>query len=411
MLLKSQIEQAYLLQQKIRIQKTGKIIERQQLKKLSLDNNFIQVISGIRRCGKSTLLHQLMNNYSEVAYFNFEDPRVLNFEVSDFAKLEEVIDENTSVYFFDEIQNVPKWELYIRQLRDNEKKVFITGSNASLLSKDLGTRLTGRYLNTELFPFSFVEYLDFTGQNNSVSGFEQFLQNGGFPEYLQVRQAEVLQNLLKDIVLRDIAIRYNIKNTKTLLDIALYLISNMGKETTYNSLKKTFDVGSANTIMDYLSWMEDAYLLFFLQKFNWSAKSRAVNPRKVYAIDTGFIKANSLSFNSDFGRLLENAVYIHFRSNGIKMYYFREKSECDFVLFNGNDCKYAVQVCYDLNSDNQQREIRGLMEALNFFKIEEGYILTLSQKDSLSIDGKKIRIVPANEFLSDNSFLSGIGIH
>lgn len=404
MLLRSEIEQAYLLQQK-GLAKVRKTIEREQLKNISVDNDFVQVISGIRRSGKSTLLYQLMETYQEVAYFNFEDSRVVNFEVGDFSKLDEIIPDSTEAYFFDEIQNVSKWEIYIRRLRDSEKKVFVTGSNASLLSKDLGTRLTGRYLNTELFPFSYSEYLVFSSQKPEATSFEQYLQKGGFPEFLKVQQTEILQNLLKDILLRDIAIRYGIRNTNVLLDIALFLLSNVGKETTYNSLKRVFQVGSVSTVVDYLGWMEDAYLLFFLEKFSWSAKSRSVSPRKVYAIDTGFINTNSLSFTSDFGRLLENAVYIYFHSNGIKMYYFREKKECDFLLFKDRTCEMPVQVCHDLNSDNKQREIDGLMEALNFFDLEEGYIVTLRQKDSLTLDGRKITIVPAHEFFMDKNFL------
>lgn len=398
MLLKSEIEQAYTLQQRIPL--SGKMVGREQGRVLELGNDFIQVISGIRRSGKSTLLRQVMAGYDTVAYFNFEDPRLTSFEVSDFPKLDEIIPDTTQAYFFDEIQNVPKWEVYVRQLRDRGKKVFITGSNASLLSRDLGTRLTGRYLNTELFPFSYCEYLVFSAETDSEEGFGGYLRKGGFPEFLTTLSAEVLQNLFKDIVLRDIAIRYSIRNTKMLMELALFLVTNVGKETTYNSLKKTFNVGSANTIMDYLGWMEDAYLLFFLQKFSWSAKSRAVNPRKVYAIDNGLIRANSLSFTSDDGRLLENAIYIFFRSKGIQMYYFKEKRECDFVLFNGVKCELVVQVCHSLHYDNKQREITGLLEALFFFDLEQGYIVTLSDRDEMVYDDKKIMVIPANEFFS-----------
>jgi len=404
MLLKSEIEQAFLIQQEMLAQPAN-TIKRVQLKKIAAENDFIQVISGIRRCGKSTLLHQIMTNYRKIAYFNFEDPRVTNFEVSDFPKLDEIIPVDTQAYFFDEIQNVPQWEIYIRRLRDNTKKVFVTGSNASLLSKELGTRLTGRYLSIELFPFSYPEYLTFSKQKNSIENFESYLQEGGFPEFLKTQNPEVLQNLLKDIVLRDIAIRYKVRNTKILLDIALFLISNIGKETTYNSLKKTFQVGSANTISDYLGWMEDAYLLFFLQKFSWSAKNRMVNPRKTYAIDNGLIKANSLSFTSDYGRLLENAVMVYFRSNRVSMYYFKEKYECDLLLFNRTKCQMPVQVCYDLNNDNEQREINGLLEAIHFFDLDEGYIITLGQKDTLTVENKKIIIVPAHQFFTDENFI------
>lgn len=399
MLLKSEIENAFLLQQE-KIKQNKSNVIRAKAASITIDNSFVQVISGIRRCGKSTLLNFLMGKYTKVAYFNFEDPRVINFEVSDFSKLEEIIPKNVEAYFFDEIQNVAQWEVYIRQLHDYEKKIFITGSNASLLSKDLGTRLTGRYLNTELFPFSYQEFLVFEKKEANLLSVTHYLEKGGFPEYLKSNNVEVLQNLFKDIVYRDIAIRYGIRNTKMLIDIALFLISNVGKETTYNSLKKTFQVGSTNTVVDYLTWIEDAYLLFFLQKFSYSAKSIAVNPRKVYAIDNGLINANSLSFSSDNGRKLENAVYIYLRNKGTKMYYFREKNECDFVLFDKDKCTTALQVCYEINGDNKTRELGGLLEAMQFFDLNKGFIITQNQKDSLQIEDKTVYLIPAFEYFS-----------
>lgn len=397
MLLKSEIENAYFLQQE-KIKQNKSNVIRKKATSIAIDNSFVQVISGIRRCGKSTLLRFLMEKYAKIAYFNFEDPRILNFEVSDFSKLEEIIPKNVEAYFFDEIQNVAQWEIYIRQLHDYEKKIFITGSNASLLSKDLGTRLTGRYLNTELFPFSYQEFLVFEKKEANLLSLTNYLNKGGFPEYLKSNNVEILQNLFKDIVFRDIAIRYGIRNTKTLIDIALFLISNVGKETTYTSLKKTFQVGSTNTVVDYLTWLEDAYLLFFLQKFSYSAKSIAVNPRKVYAIDNGLINANSLSFCSDNGRKLENAVYIYLRNKGTKMYYFREKNECDFVLFDKDKCTAALQVCYEINGDNKTRELGGLIEAMQFFDLKEGFIITQNQKDSLQIEDKTVCLIPAFEY-------------
>lgn len=398
MVLKREIQAAYTIQQTRKQNVSGKNL-RNKIDKIQIENSFVQVITGVRRSGKSTLLHFLMAKYSKIAYFNFEDPRIIDFNVSDFSKLDDIISEDTEAYFFDEIQNVPQWEVYIRQLHDYEKKVFVTGSNASLLSKDLGTRLTGRYLAIELFPFSYSEFLQFQKEENSEKSVEKYLKVGGFPEFLKTNNVEVLQNLFKDIVFRDIAIRYSIRNTKLLIDVALYLLSNIGKETTYNSLKKTFQVGSANTIMDYLNWFEDAYLLFFLQRFSYSAKSIAISPRKVYAIDNGLINANSLSFSEDKGRILENAVYIHLRNQGVKMYYFREKRECDFVLFHQEKCIKALQVCHEVHSENQEREVSGLLEAMQFFDLEEGFIITFNQKDQIEKDGKMIYLVPSNEFL------------
>ncbi len=289
----------------------------------------------------------------------------------------------------------------MRQLHDYSKKVFITGSNASLLSKDLGTRLTGRYLAAELFPFSYTEYLKFSNKTGSAETFGFYLEQGGFPEYLQTENNESLQNLLKDIVLRDVAVRYGIRNTKTLLEIALYLISNIGKETSYNNLKKVFSVGSANTVMDYLTWLEDSYLLFFIKKFSWSVKSMAVNPRKVYTIDTGLARANSLSFSSDFGRLLENAVFIYLRAKGRPMYFFKEKGECDFIMFEKGKAIQAVQVCYRVEDTNFEREYGGLLEAMKFFNLTKGVIVTLDQKDKIEKEGCTIELVPAYEYVAE----------
>ena len=172
----------------------------------------------------------------------------------------------------------------------------------------------------------------------------------------------------------------------------------MGKEISYNGIKKTFEIGSANTVSDYLNWLEDAYLLFFLPRFSWSAKSISKNPKKVYCIDPGFARANSLSFSKDQGRLLENLVYLIFRKTTHKLFYYREKKECDFVVFEEKNCKWAVQVSEKIHSENKNREIEGLLEAMSFFDLKEGFILTLDQEDSLSVDGKMIWILPIRAF-------------
>ena len=277
----------------------------------------------------------------------------------------------------------------------------MTGSNASLLSKELGTRLTGRHLRHEMFPFSYPEYLLFTKQKKSAVSISRYLQEGGFPEYLESHNPEILQTLLKDIVLRDIAVRHQVRNTHVLLNMALFLISNIGKECTYNSLKKIFGLGSANTVSDFLSWLEDAYLLFFLPRFSWSAKNSSVNPRKVYAIDTGLVDANTLSFTEDKGRLLENAIYLFLRQHYAMIYYFREQKECDFVVFENRKCKWLIQVCLELNQDNKVRETDGLVEAMKYFKMKEGIIVTLNQRDKITIGEYKIELIPAADFLSE----------
>lgn len=399
MVFKTDIEQAYQLQQ-ASLGPKGGLINRTYMQNINLSLRHVEVISGVRRCGKSTFLKQIMLQYSELAYFNFEDSRIFGFEVGDFQKLDEVIGSGKTAYFFDEIQNVQAWEIFVRQLHDRGEKVYITGSNASLLSKELGTRLTGRYIGHELFPFSYPEYLLFKGQENNSSSYEVYLQNGGFPEYLDSEKTEILQSLLKDIVYRDIAIRYNIKNTRSLMDITLFLISNVGKEFTFNSIRNNFSIGSANTVSDYLTWLQDSYLFFFLPRFSWSLKASAVNPRKVYAVDNGMVNANSLSFSKDKGRLLENAVYIHLRRIYSSIFYFREKGECDFVVFKNDQSVILIQVCLEVHGENKDREINGLAEAMEFFKLSEGTIVTLNQSDTIILNSKQINLIPGYLFMT-----------
>ena len=400
MVFKEDILAAYKGQQNL-LEKENRFVERDYLKTLNPSSSHIEVIAGIRRCGKSTMMRQIANRfYNKVAYFNFEDSRVFGFEVSDFSKLDEVIGHEVEAYFFDEIQNVSGWEVFVRQLHERGAKVFVTGSNASLLSRELGTRLTGRYLSHEVFPFSYREYLLYFSFQDTLENFKKYVQCGGFPEFLRDQNPEILQMLLKDILFRDIAVRYGIKNTHVLMDIALYLVSNIGKEVSFNGLRNNFNVGSPTTVSDYLSWMEDAYLLFYLPRFSWSAKSISKNPKKVYCIDTGFAKSNSLSFSKDEGRLLENLVYLNLRKKFQKLFYFRERQECDFVVFEGNSCKWLIQVCDTLHPDNRDREINGLMEAMEFLKMDIGYILTLNQNDQVVINGKTIIIQEVKKFLT-----------
>jgi len=304
----------------------------------------------------------------------------------------------TWVFFFDEIQNVEGWEIFVRQLHDRGKKVYITGSNASLLSRELGTRLTGRSIRHELFPFSYQEFLVYTNRKDNAEGFQNYVQKGGFPESIRDDKPEILQELLKDIVFRDIAVRYGIKNTNTLMSIALYMISNVGKEISYNGIRKIFEVGSPSTVSDYLSWLADSYLFFYLPRFSWSTKSISKNRKKVYAIDTGLANANSLSFSKNKGRLLENLVFINLRKQYDSIFYFRENKECDFVVFENRKCKWVIQVCEKLHHDNRQREINGLLEALDYFEMDTGYVLTNDQMDKLSIDGKTINVQPVRLF-------------
>ncbi|GGB02788.1 ATP-binding protein [Puia dinghuensis] len=342
----------------------------------------------------------LKERYSDALYLNFEDPRLYEFERKDFLKLDEIIREaGSKVLLFDEIQIIPEWERYVRQKLDENFKVVITGSNASLLSRELGTKLTGRHITKELFPFSYREFNSFHQLVPSPDSLHQYLQTGGFPEYVKQKTDEILNHVFDDILIRDIAVRYGIRDIKTLQRLALYLISDVGKFFTANRLKSLFEIGSTNTITEYLSHLEDSYLFYFVPKFSYSLRKQMINPRKVYAVDTGMISANSSSYADDNGRMLENLVYLHLRRKTKDINYYSEKGECDFVTFNKGHIQEVIQVCYDLNQDNLDRELNGIFEALQFFNVKEGKIITFQQKDQFEQEDWKVEVIPCHEFL------------
>ena len=353
----------------------------------------ILVVSGVRRCGKSTLLQHNFGLQKNSININFEDPRLEGFEINDFFKIEKIASETAKdIFIFDEIQNIPEWEKYARAAHDRGKKIYITGSNASLLSKELGTRLTGRYKQTELFPFNFSEYLEFTDQQANEKTFKNFLFSGGFPEYLKEQNTEYLRTLLKDIVIRDIAVRRNIRNEHLIVRLAVFLMSNIGKELSYNNITKMLQIKSVRSTIDYCDYLQESYLVEFIPRFSFSVKQQIGNPKKVYAIDTGMAKANSLSLSDDLGRILENAVYLQIRNNTKDiMYYKDDKSECDFIVKDKNQQLTAIQVCWNLTPDNLDRELTGLKNALKTTKAKKGMIITFNQEDNL--DG--ILVIPA----------------
>ncbi|MDD3175100.1 MAG: ATP-binding protein [Candidatus Nanoarchaeia archaeon] len=370
---------------------------------IKISESFANIITGIRRCGKSTFLMQILNNQKISYYLNLEDPRLEGFELSDFNKIEELMYEiygSKGVFFFDEIQNIPKWEKFIRYLIDKKQKVVLTGSNASMLSKELGTKLTGRHIQKEMFPFSFDEYLKLKKQKPNLKSFEDYFIKGGFPEYLKTQNSEILNQLLSDILYKDIVVRFNLKSNATLNKLALYLISNVGKEFSYNSIKTMFEIKSVQTVIDYIHYMENTYLIFTIPCFSYSYKKQQVSAKKVYSIDNGFSSVNSISFSKDQGRMLENMVFLHLRKTHKDIFYFKEKNECDFLIKENEKIMQAVQSCFKITDENKEREINGLVEALNQFKLKKGSIVTFDQEDLLKFEDKTIELIPIWKFLS-----------
>ncbi|HPR30956.1 MAG TPA: ATP-binding protein [Prolixibacteraceae bacterium] len=359
---------------------------------LPSETNRVIVISGIRRCGKSTLIKQKYLNENNALCINFEDPRLVGFDLNDFSRLENILTEqNKKWILLDEVQVIDKWELYVRSAHERKINVVITGSNASLLSKELGTKLTGRYQQKELFPFNYNEFLIFRKKEASLDSFTEYFEQGGFPEYLEEPEPDYHRTLLRDIIIRDIAVRRNLQNEKQLLRLAVHLLSNIGKEFSYNKLSKMLEIKSVRTVIDYCDYLTESYLVDFIPMFSWSAGKQMVNAKKAYAVDAAFAVSNSLSFSKDLGRRLENMIYNKLRASGNKVFYFRNyESECDFVVVD-DEVKMVIQVCWDINNDNIDREMRGLQAAKQETGAQEGFIITYNQSDN--IDG--IELIPA----------------
>ncbi|RLD41102.1 MAG: ATP-binding protein [Bacteroidetes bacterium] len=374
---------------------------RTSLSNIPMSDSFATIITGVRRCGKSTLLQQLLHNkFPKAIFFNFEDIRLTGFEAIDFMRFHnEIVKREIEVLFLDEIQLVSGWEVYVNQLLREGYKVFVTGSNASMLSKELGTNLTGRHLSVELFPFDYNEYLTLKQLPNSAESAKQYIFDGGFPEYLKTGNGMILTQLLNDIITRDIAVRYSVKNVNSLKALVLYLLSNVGKPVSANKLKGLFGIKSVATITEFFSYMQDAYLLQFLPQFSYSIKAQIRNPKKVYAIDTGMVNEISSSFSMDLGRKLENVVYLHLRRIYKELFFYKNKGECDFIIKEKGNITQAIQVCYKLTDLNLEREINGLLEALKEFNLKEGFIITMNQQDEYNIDSKKITVIPLNNYL------------
>lgn len=372
----------------------------------------IVVISGIRRCGKSTLLQQIRaENIEKDYYLNFDDERLVKFKVEDFQILLETFIElfgTQKTFYFDEIQNISGWELFVRRLHDYGNKVFITGSNATMLSRELGTHLTGRFLRYELYPFSFSEFLIFKGKKITTEDyyqtekkselqalFTEFFTAGGFPAYLKNRNDSYLKSLYETIIYRDVMVRNKLTSEKEMLELVYFLASNVTKLTSYNNLAKTLGVKNASTVKNYLQYIQNTYLIFQVSKFDYSVKKQIQNLRKVYFIDQALISRLGFLFSSEKGRLLENLVFIELQRRGLEVFYYSGKNECDFLVRKGTKITHAIQVCYSFESpETKQREITGLTEAIKEYNLEKGLILTNDFSENISLNSSVIEIMP-----------------
>lgn len=365
-------------------------------------SSHVLIISGVRRCGKSTLLMQMMMQMEKKAllYLNFESPHLYDFSLSDFSRLDNIImRKGVNTLFFDELQLVEGWEMFVRQKLDQDYQIIITGSNASLLSKELGTKLTGRHITQELFPFSYSEFLSFKDLKPSTESLSTFMNTGGFPEYLKTGDEEQLATLFDDVLVRDIVVRYGIRDIKSLQRLAIFLVSNIGNRVTATKLKQPLSIAATSTVLTWFSHLEFSYLITFLPMFSHSTKAQLINPRKVYAIDLGLVNTVSNTTTEDLGRKLENLIFLHLRRKYKELYYFDENGECDFVAMERGKVKELVQVCYIITPDNIDRELKGLRQAMRFFDFHKAIIVTFDTKNVIKEDGFEIEIIPACDYL------------
>ena len=395
-----------------------------------IDIKQIIALIGVRRSGKSTIVRQLINfliqekniNPKNILFLNLESPLLNRFK-NDPANLQMIFDEYLELaepkgkvfVFLDEVQFFSDWQVFVKSLYEKGgAKFFITGSNSQLLSAEMATLLSGRSITNDIYPFSFKEivWIKNIGAKNAIEitrnegklkkVFGEYLQNGGFPEIVIEKRKEIkkeiLANYYKNILYQDIIPRFEVKKTKEIENLLLYLFSNIGQGYSYNSLSGFLKIHD-KTIKEYIGFFEKSFLLFELSNYQYSLKKQENYPKKVYAIDNGFISAVSFSFSENYGRFLENAVFLGLLEAGKSVYYYLGKYECDFIVKEGRKITEAIQATKILDNNNEKRELRGLFGAMEKFNLKEGVIITGSQEEERNIDGKKIKIIPAWKWL------------
>ncbi len=418
---KDQIK-AMLLEQHAAFWQRDTGIERSQLSEIERSANLPHavIISGLRRVGKSTLLAQLAHRLgAEVFYYvNFEDDRFLGFQAEDATDLHQALLElfgERRIFVLDEVQNIPGWEHFVRRFMDMGIKFYITGSNASLLSRELGTRLTGRYVPVELFPFSFIEFLNFKGypvpdlerlttadSAELQRRLDEYMQSGGIPDPLKYPELPLLRTLYEDVLYRDIATRYRIEEVRALKELAFYLMSNPTSQISFNKLKEQFRLGSVNTIKNYIEYLENSWLIFTLNVYDYSIKRQQIAAKKVYSIDTGLANAVGFNFSPNTGKLIENLVFLALRRKTSDIYYFTTPAgyEVDFYL---PERRQLIQVSQNMDQPaTREREIRALKDAMRAFNLSNGMILSSSNMDTVTENGVKVTIRSLAEWLLES---------
>ena len=380
-------------------------------------NKQIKLITGPRRSGKSTQA-LLMLRGKNFAYLNFDDNALLsrwNEEVV-MAMLDDVYPAYDYL-LLDEVQNLDNWDLWVSKLYRNGVNMVITGSNAKLLSSEMATVLTGRYIQVEMLPFSLAEVFEWNGMNlgavsdedavRALRMMDDYLRNGGYPETVEARSITqgYLSTLFDSIVWKDVAKRHRVRNVNDLNNLAMYLVSNFCNPLSYNSVAMDLGFASVATTKKFMGYLNEPYLFFYLSRYNNKLKLMKNAPQKVYLVDNGFVSAKAFSLSDNLGRLLENQVFVELLRRGYNtersLFYYRSRNdkEVDFVTRDGNRIESLIQVCYDLSSPKtEKREVDSLIECAAELQCDRLVIVTWGEERVIEKDGYRIEVMPVRKW-------------
>ncbi len=396
---------------------------RQPLEKVEpyLETNIIKLITGPRRAGKSVFALQILTGRN-FAYLNFDDSILLdNFnEDAVIQALSEVYPGYTHL-LLDEVQNLDNWDVWVSKLKRNGVNLIITGSNARMLSSEMATVLTGRYIELEMLPFSMSECMKFRAINvfpilpeekaTLMLEADAYMRTGGFPEISKNREIakSYIGSLFDSIILKDVAQRHKIRKTQELYTLADYLVSNYCNQLSYNEVAENLGMGSVTTVKKFCDYLAEPYLFFYLPRFNSKLKLMKKAPRKIYVVDNGFVLARSFELSSNSGRQLENMVFIELNRRGYKseksLFYYRTRNdrEIDFVTKDGSKVSSLIQVSYEIeNAKTRVRELKALYEASKELKCSNLILITWDTDGIMEYKDATIKVISVkNWFLQE----------
>jgi len=386
-----------------------------------LSTNLIKLVTGPRRSGKSVLSLQLLKD-ENFAYLNFDDDLLLtHFEENEVVKTLNEVYPGHRFLFLDEIQNLPNWELWVNKLFRRGENLIVTGSNAKLLSHEMASTLTGRYIQIPVFPFSFKEVLFFRKETITkiselspqhigviLNHLNIYIIDGGFPE--SVLNPSIIKNYLStlfdSVILKDIMQRFHVRNSQQLYDLSNYFLANFTNPFTFNQLKTVLKFNSTLTVQKFADYLSEPYLFQYLTRYSSKIKTQQKSPIKTYIIDNGFIKARSFQISPNYGKLLENIVFIELLRRNYKpeldIFYYKTRNdrEIDFLCRKGHAMEQLIQVCYDITSPKTfKREIEALFEASSELSCNNLLIITWDKEEIINHRGININLVPAWKWL------------